>query len=255
MLAAGIGFLVAFVLVEGLPAPVATAAKQKVFFIALLGLIAGLLLDASSQRRVTGERVVILLLPLLALSWMALRLLSFGIAFDVVLSLVLLWLASVVILWRALHSGERGGTLVPGVQLLVSSIGLSVVALLGASASLAQLTAGLAAATGGVLLVAFLTLAVTGQKFGFGATGAFGGVGALLAISYVLVLFTEGVSLWAMAMLALVFLTDMVPARARFGGAVVRRAMQPVVLTVIATIPAAVAVGIAFVTGESASPY
>ena len=255
MVAVGIGFLVAFVLVEGAPAIAATTAKQKVFFIVVVGLVAGLLLDARASRRVLAERLAIVLFPLLVLLWMAQRLLSFGIELDVVLPLVVLWLGSMIVFWRLSVTGETGGALVPGVQLLVASVGLSVVALLGASASLAQLTAGLAASVGAVLLVAFLTLVFAGNRFGFGAVGAFGGGGALLAICYVLVMFTEGVSFWALAVLALVFLTDLVPVKARFGGTVVRRAMQPVMLTVIAAIPAGLAVLIAFLTGDGASPY
>ncbi len=68
-------------------------------------------------------------------------------------------------------------------------------------------------------------------------------------------LFTEDVSLWALAILSLIFLTDLVPLNIRFGNDAVRRALRPVALTLIAAIPAVVAIGVAFLTGEDASPY
>ena len=145
--------------------------------------------------------------------------------------------------------------MVPGVQILVASAGVAVVALIGASASLAQISGGLAAAMGGVLVLAFGALVVFGSRYGFGALGVFGAGGALLAIAYALVLFTEGVSLWALAVLSLVFLTDLVPLKVRVGGTMVRRALQPVALTIVAAVPTAIAVGLAFISGDGASPY
>ncbi len=254
MVGAVIGFLVTFAVVEGMPAFPATGAKQKVFFLGVAGVVLGLLLD-TRDRSAALERRGMVVFPAVGLLWMAQRLLSFGIDIEILLPLIVLWAVSVVILWRLSQTGVRGDIMVPGVQVLVASFGVSVVALFGASASLAQLSGGLAAATGGVLLLAFLALVVFGSRYGFGAVGVFGAGGTLLALSYVLVLFAEDVSLWALALLSLIFFTDLVPLRMRFGRAVVQRALQPVALTIIAAIPAAVAIGIAFLTGEDASPY
>ena len=254
MVAAAIGFLVTYVVVEGLPAFPAAGGKQKIFFLGLAGLVLGLLLDISGRAAVV-ERIAIVVFPAAGLLWMAQRLLSFGVDLEILLPLVLLWAVSVVILWRLSLAGAHGGIMVPGIQVVVASVGVSVVALVGASASLAQLSGGLAAATGGVLLLAFVALVVFGSRYGFGALGVFGAGGTLLALSYVLVLFTEDVSLWALAILSLIFLTDLVPLNIRFGNDAVRRALRPVALTLIAAIPAVVAIGVAFLTGEDASPY
>lgn len=254
MAAAAIAFLVVYVVVEGVPAFPAAGAKQKVFFLGVVGLVLGLLLDVRDRSAVV-ERIAIVAFPAAGLLWMAQRLLSFGIELEVLLPLVLLWAGSTVILWRLSQTGEQGGVMVPGVQVLVASIGVSVVALIGASASIAQLAGGLAASMGGVLLFAFAALVVFGSRYGFGALGTLGAGGALLALSYVLVLFTEDVSLWALAILSLIFLTDLVPFKLRFGGAAMRRALQPVAATIVAAIPAAIAIAVAVLTGEDASPY
>ena len=150
VVSAAISFLVAYAAIEGVPAFPASGAKQKVFYLVLAGSVLGLVLDVR-DRNALAERVAILVVPALGLLWMAQRLLSFGFDIDVLLPLLLLWVASIVILWR-LSRGATDGLITPGIQILVAGVGLSVVALFGASASLAQLSAGLAAATGGVLL-------------------------------------------------------------------------------------------------------
>lgn len=254
MVATVIAFLVTYAVVEGVPAFPATGAKQKVFFLGVVGLVLGLWLDVRG-RVAAVERIAIVVFPAVGLLWMAQRSLSFGIDIEILLRLVALWAVSVMVLWRLSQTGARGDIMVPGVQVLVASVGVSVVALVGASASLAQLSGGLAAAMGGVLVLAFVALVLFGSRYGFGAVGLFGAGGTLLALSYVLVLFTEDASPWALAILSAIFLTDLVPLKIRFGSGAVQRALQPVALTIIAAIPAAIAIGVAVVTGEGASPY
>ena len=125
--------------------------------------------------------------------------------------------------------------------------------MIGASASLGALAGAVAAAMGGVLLWLYVMVVAHDERFGFGALGWLASAGVLLFIGDLLVLFAPDVNRWSLALLLLVFLADKVPAGRRSRGAM-GRAMNPVVLTMIAAVPVVAAVGLAMLSGE-ASPY
>lgn len=249
--AAVVAFLVAFLIIESLPPFPPAAAKQKVFYLVLLALVVGLVLDLSGAPR-PFARGALLLFPLIGLAWIGWRPLVAGPDVQLILRLAVLWLVSAAILWRLMTLSDRGA-LGPGVQVLVAAAGTAFVALLGNSASLGVLASSVAAATGGVLSWAFLAAFFSSGRYGFGSVGVLGTGGALLTLVYVLVLFTETVNLIALAVLALVFAADRVAARMPPRRALGRVA-QPVVLAALAAIPAAAAVGVALIAQDT-SPY
>ncbi len=253
--AAIVGIVAAFWWIEGLPPILPTTGKQKIFYLILLALAAGWAIDGrEGRRRADGlERLSLFGLPVLALIWLAWRPLVAGPDTRLLIEMAVLWLAAVAVYWR-LRKQERAGALVGGVQVLVAAMGLSVVALLGASASLASLAGAVAAAMGGVLLWLFVVTVINDERFGFGALGWLACAGALLFIADVVVLFSPEVNRWSLALLLLVFVTDKVPLGRRRRGAL-DRAAQPVLLGLVAAVPAVAAVGVALLSGGGASPY
>ena len=253
--AAVAGILAAYWWIEKLPPVLPVTGKQKLFYFIVLLLVAGWAIDGPQrrQRKMSGfGRLAWLGLPALALIWLAWRPLLAGPDGQLLIEMAVLWLAAVLVHWR-LRGQERAGALVGGVQVLVAAIGLAIVALIGASASLGALAGAVAAAMGGVLLWLYVMVVAHDERFGFGALGWLASAGVLLFIGDLLVLFAPDVNRWSLALLLLVFLADKVPAGRRSRGAM-GRAMNPVVLTMIAAVPVVAAVGLAMLSGE-ASPY
>ena len=242
-----VGFLLAYLAIEALPMLPPPTAKQKVFYLVIIAAAAGLVLDRL-DRPALVERACLLLYPVVALVWLAWRPLQAGPDAALIAELVVLWVVSVIVLVR-LAAASGSGALRPGPLVVVAAVGAAVVALLGASASLAQLTAAVAAALGGLLSVAFAArLLGRATPYAFGATGVLGLGGALLGLAYIMVLFTPDISRPALAVLILVFVTDLVPHRfARLRGAL-RRAAGPVVLTALALVPAVIAIAVAWLS-------
>ncbi|MHA1564400.1 MAG: hypothetical protein ACTSX7_03715 [Alphaproteobacteria bacterium] len=254
--AAMAGILAAYWSIENLPPVLPVTGKQKLFYFIILLLVAGWAIDGPErrQRRLSGAaRLSLFGLPALALIWLAWRPLLDGPDVQLLSEMAVLWLVAVLVHWR-LQGQERAGALVGGVQVLVAAAGLAVVAVIGASASLAALAGAVAAAMGGVLLWLFVKTLAYDERFGFGALGWLASAGVLLFIGDVLVLFAPDVNRWSLALLLLVFLADKVPAGRRSRGAL-GRAMNPVVLTMIAAVPVVAAVGLAMLSGGGDSPY
>lgn len=126
-------------------------------------------------------------------------------------------------------------------MLLFAAIGVSIVALLGASASIAQLAGTLAAAIGGFLLWNW-----PWARYPLGAAGVLGGGGVLLSLVLTLGLFSEDVSRPALGLLILIFLAPPLAARLPLGRYAV---FGPIVLGIVAAIPVVLSALIAFAAG------
>jgi hypothetical protein len=244
MLGALAAFLLVFALIEGLPPFSAVTAKQKLFWLACIGGGAGLVAGVTG-RGSTLERALLVLLPAAGLLWLGERQWLRGPDTGFVVASLALWLGAAAILLRLRATGPAVHGFAGGVQLAVAAIGLALIALIGASASLATLAGALAAGLGGVLLVDYLAFLVAGRTSGLGAVGRLGVAAPLLFVAAILVLFGDGISLFAIAALALVFLSGRIPLRFGIGGMRLARAAEPVRATLLALLPAAVAVGIA----------
>lgn len=248
-----IGFLLAYLAIEALPDLPPSTAKQKVFYLVILAFVAGLTLDRAGRPRL-WQRAILLLYPVVALVWLAWRPLQAGPDARLIAELAVLWGVSAIILLR-LAAASSDGALRPGPLVVVAAVGAAVIGLVGASASLAQLSAAIAAALGGMLLVAFIARLLGRETpYDFGATGILGVGASLLTLVYVMVLFAPDVSRPALGVLLLVFVADLMPHRfARLHGAL-RRAAGPVILTLLAAVPTVVAIAVALLTLEE-SPY
>lgn len=242
------GFIVAYLLIVGLPALPPPSAMGKLFWAAVVGLALGLGADlAGLAPRRAGLLVGAWLA--LALGWLALPRLTAATGLGQTLMVLgLLAVAAVPVLRRG--AGGQGAT-APGVVLLALALAVGGTAFAGASASVAQLAFALAAATGGLLL---WNWPVERHQWGAAGQAAFGVVVLLAAV---LAFFTDARAEVLLAVLPALFaerLRNRLPLPHTAAG----RAVGTVALGAIAAVPAIAAVGIAFLLaagGESPSGY
>jgi hypothetical protein len=237
--AVGITYLVTYIVLFGwLPFP-PIASGQKIAYLALFALIVGLLLDLRPEARFY-QRLVAIVWPGIVVGWLGWRQLS-TLSSDVLLNSGLLWLAGIFILLQLFRN--RGPTPESSIIVLVAVSGASLVALFGASGSVGQQFGVVAAAMGGFILWNWPT-----PRFSFGALGAVGIGGTLMALATQTVLFTDASKI-ALAIILVVFLTPLLTDRFRFAE---RPALRVVVFGFVAAIPAILASVVAFImTGES----
>ncbi|KAA0578520.1 hypothetical protein FZ983_19125 [Azospirillum sp. B21] len=249
--AAGIaaGFLVVFAMVVGQPALPPPSSMGKLFWSSAAGLLLGVAADAAGLR---GRAVSAALAVWLAgsLLWIALPALD---SMAAVVSVVIL-LATAV--WVAFargsqtHGAEKAESpTAPAASLLALALAVGGTALIGSSASIAQMALALAASAGGFLLWNWPV-----ERHGWGLSGRVAtGIAVLLA--GVLTLFTQAqtaVLLLALPALLAGHVSRFVPQ----GHGPVGRAASSAAVTVVAVLPALVAIGAAYaLTGGEASPY
>jgi hypothetical protein len=263
--ALGIGaafFATYYIIHSGVPAfpPVATA--QKLFYVAAAGLALGLVLDLAGAAR-SGGHLFAFVVPIAALAWMRWPQLMAGPGGALIATLVVLFLASIVVYWRQAASARGADTdeassaaLFPAIQLLAAGIGLGGIALLGISLSFGSLAMALAAGTGGYLLVSYLAHLFGGRGLGYGAVGALGGGGIWLALAYAAVFAADApVKIVLIGVVALAFAVDFVARPlallvAAGGSPAAARFVQPLAYGIVVAIAPAAALGYAwFVLG------
>lgn len=249
--AAGIaaGFLVVFAMVVGLPALPPPSSMGKLFWSSAAGLLLGVAADAAGLR---GRAVSAALAVWLAgsLLWIALPALDSMAA--VVSFAILLATAAWVAFARTsqTHGSMRGESpTAPAASLLALALAVGGTALIGSSASIAQMALALAASAGGFLLWNWPV-----ERHGWGLSGRVAtGIAVLLA--GVLTLFTQAqtaVLLLALPALLAGHVSRFVPQ----GHSAVGRAASSAAVTVVAVLPALAAIGAAYaLTGGEASPY
>ncbi len=254
----GAGFFAAYYLIRGgIPSFPPPATSQKVFYVAAAGLGLGMMLDLAGLTR-AGGHLFAFLLPAGALYWMRQNQIAAGPGGTLIATLVVLFLVSVVVYWRQAASARgadepkaSSAALFPAIQILVAGIGLGGIALLAISLGYGNLAFALAAATGGYLLMSYLAHLVTGRGFGFGATGAFGAGGALLALAYAAVFEADTtIELVLLGVVALAFVVDFLArplalAAPPSAGAAARL-VQPIVYGLVVGIPPAAALAYAW---------
>lgn len=243
-IAAIIGFLLAYVLLQGVPAFPPAAATQKLFYLVLLAGGAGFALDLTG-RTASLQRSLRIVFPGLALLWLAWRQLAAGVALAELATLAALWAGGALVFWRLERAETEGGGLSAALMLIVAALGVAGVATLGSSPNPAQLAGALAAAAGGVALWGYGVWLAKATRGPFGATTQFGGGGALLGLAYILVLFTPQASRLALIVLLLVFFADLAAGRIRLGNSLRGRAFGPILFAALAAVPALAALGVA----------
>ncbi|AVA26164.1 hypothetical protein [Rhizobium sp. NXC24] len=189
-----VSFLAAYWFVYNkIPAFPPVGAVNKIFFIALLGTVVGIVLEFSGLQRL--GKMLALLQPIVAALYIGQPILG-----ATPLEVLFAATAGVAVMAFVLFgNGEasdddvrRGG----GVAVL--ALGFAPIALLGASSSTFQLCLLYAAASFGVLV-----LHVTKPAFRFGPVSYLGGLGGLLSVADTVVLVTRKTDLVALAVLAL----------------------------------------------------
>ena len=241
--AAGISlaFLVGYVLILGLPAAWPTSAAQKILVIAVLATLVGLALDLSKD---TPEvtRLLAYLLPLAALLWLGWTRVTAPDWADIA-ALAVTAIAGGFAIARTLAQDAEATE--SGIKLMVAAAALGFIAVLGRSASFGQLSGILAAATAG-----FLAWNWPIPRFRFAAAAVLGCGVIFLALTGAVAVFTNAPKP-ALGLLFPIFFADMAVGRIRIGTRRLDDAVRPVLVFVVALIPAIAAVGLAHLLGGS----
>ena len=261
----GLAFLAIFLLIIGWPGFPPNAAVGKLGWGVMAGLVVALLLDL--RPRTHGVRQLAGLgLLLLVGAWILSPLVK-TLALGDALRLAVLGIV-VALIWPRLapaadasrrESGRVGSDgsddspVLPATLVLMAALAVGGVALVGASASLAQLGFALAASIGGLLLWNWPQ-----SRHHYGVAALWAGGGTLLLLIIILVFFTQSRAEALLAAVPLFFVDRLsracpLPANA-FG-----RALAPVVTGVLALVPALAAIGLAYLlsgalTGGAESP-
>lgn len=241
----GIAFLIIHALVVGVPDLPPPSSTGKLFWASAAGVILGAAADATGLRGRAGSALVALWLAA-SLAWIALPVLDSPTAGLTLLVLIAagVWIA----VTSAADNGEDGPT-APAAAVLALGLAVGGTALIGSSASVAQMALALAAATGGFLLWNWPV-----ERHAWGVSGqAAAGLAVLLA--GVLALFTQAQA--PVLLLALpAALAGRVRRRLPVPVSAAGRAMVAAAVTAVAVLPALVAVGAAFLLSDAdASPY
>lgn len=259
----GAAFFAAYHLIHnGVPAFPPAATAQKMFYVAAAGLALGLVLDLASAAR-SGGHLFAFAVPIAALAWMRWPQLTAGPGGALIATLVVLFLASIVVYWRQAAAARGSDTeeassaaLFPAIQVLVAGIGLGGIALLGISLSVGSLAMALAAGAGGYLLVSYLAHLFAGRGLAYGATGAFGAGGVWLALAYAAIFAADApVKIALVGVVAVAFAVDFLARPlallvAAGGAPATARLLQPLAYGIVVAIPPAAALAYAwFVLG------
>lgn len=249
--AIGLGVLAVFVAVFHAVPFLDPVSNRAIGEVAVMGLVLG---AALALKRPSPElqRMIALAAPAAILFWLGgLRLLHQP--WRELLVTALLALGGSAVFARLDRARGRG--MDPLVLLLVASVGLAGTAFFAGSASLAQLAGGIAAATGG-----FLVWNWPVARWHFGPMGLLAGGGAFFAVAATLALRMPQPPLWSLALLVAVFFAEPLAARLRRGWpsggrgtvALLSRALAPLVLGLVAALPAFGAFAIAYLTTRGA---
>jgi hypothetical protein len=248
MLGAPLAFLLVYLLIEGLPPLLAVTAKQKLFWLAGAGALLGSAMQAAPNDAL--DRALLVLVPAIGLLWLGERQWLRGPETGFVVLSALLWLGAAAILLRLRATNMAAQGLGGGVRTVVAAAGLACVALLGGSVSLATLAGALAAGLGGVLLLDYAMLLAGHRPFGLDAIGRIGAALPLMFLAAILVLFGDGVSAIAVALLGFVFVSGRIPVWAGRGAQGPGPALEPVRAALLALLPAALAAAVAWLQAD-----
>jgi len=240
--AVGAGILAAYVATLGWPPLAPQTASHKLFYLVGAGAGLGLVLDLVRA----GRAVVMAALVAFALAGLAWLL---GHRLDRLalwpgLPLFVVWAAVLVRLWQVRDQGAVAPAMV-----VAAASALAGIAILGATALVGQLAAGVAASAG-----AFALLNWPWPRWRFGNAGVLAAGGALGALASQLVLYTEA-SRWAIGLAALVFVADLGAQRVRIRGRRPGPVLRPVVVIVLALVPLAAAVAAAVLQSDDEGEY
>jgi len=237
--AIGVAFLAGYTLLFTWPDFPPRSSGQKLVYAVLAGAVIGAVIDLMKSPALF-KYLAIILWPAAIIGWLGWRQLT-NLSFETGVTLGLLFIAAVFMFDRLANYGSRPSQ--ASVVLLVASIGASFIALIGASGSLSQKFAILAAAAGGFLLCNWPK-----PRFNFGIAALMAGGGAFLSLATSIVLFSE-VHLISFALLLLVFLAPMGAQKLPWQRS---PALGPIMIGIVGAIPVIAGTAIAIVVaGDS----
>jgi hypothetical protein len=233
--AVGLAFLLAFIALFGSLPFIGRPPHRLVAETAALGTVLGVVLRLAGK----DGRLTAILAPLALVLW------RYGIALPdlpwrALLPAIAFAIGGVAVARQLQVSASRGA--VPIVQSAVAALGLAGIATFFGAAALVPLALALAASLAG-----FLAWNWPNPRWPLGPAGWLAAGGALLAMALSL-----GQSLLALpplGLLALVFFVEPAAQRLAAGSGVIGRALSPLVLAVVAGVPALAAMGAALLLG------
>jgi hypothetical protein len=240
------GLLAAFFQLRGIPPLPPNSAPEKLFYLIVLAGLIGVALDLLGHPPRIG-RLAFLLFPVICLAWFNLRPLLAHPDVGLLMKLALMWAGAAIVLWQICVANARGGALAGAVLILATAVGAAGVAALAPFIGVTLLCASVAAVAGALALWAYGVRLLVGAPMTIGATSLLGAAGGLVATVLLLVLFTD-VSTAGAAFLVAVPFVGLVAEPLLLGGGIGRRVFGPVILTVVAAVPAAAAIGLAYLT-------
>jgi hypothetical protein len=241
------GLLMAFVQLRGMPSLPPNSAPDKLFYLITLAGLIGVALDLVDCPPLIG-RLAFVLFPAICLAWFSLRPLLAGPDFELLIKLALMWAGAAIFLWQICVATTRGSALAGAILVAVTAVGAAGVAALAPFIGVTLLCASVAAVTGATALWAYGARVLAGASMTIGATSLLGAAGGLVATVLLLVLFTASVSTAGAVLLIAVPFAGLVAEPFLLGGGIGRRVFGPVLLTVVAAVPAAGAIGLAYLT-------
>lgn len=230
-LAVPAGFIAAYVLTLGLPPLVPNSSGQKIFYIALLagatGLILGTVKDHSGRRALVGIAV-----SAFAIGWLGWRNLTGEPSPDHIVMALIFGGAAIAFFASERQYQDPADKTVP---LLVVGLALAGIAFFGASASLAQNSSAMAAALGAVLVLNWPT-----RRFGLTVIARLTAIPVFIGLITQLALFTSAPA-WISALLIPSLFADKLADRFMPVEDTKAAFWRPVLIGLIAAVPAAVA--------------
>jgi hypothetical protein len=239
------GLLLAFVQLRGVPSLPPNSAPEKLFYLITLAGLIGVALDLLGRPPLIG-RLAFVLFPAICLAWFSLRPLLAGPDVGLLIKLALMWAGAAIVLWQICVATARGGALAGAILIIATAVGAAGVAALAPFIGVTLLCAAVAAVVGAIALWAYGARLLVGAPMTIGATSLLGAAGGLVATVLLLVLFTASVSTAGAALLIAVPFTGLIAERLLLGGGIGRRIFGPVLLTLVAAVPAAGAIGVAY---------
>ncbi|KEA65010.1 hypothetical protein ADIMK_0712 [Marinobacterium lacunae] len=239
---AGASVMLSFLICQALiqmPVFPPRSSSQKLPYLVAVAVLLGLLID-SLDLKARVQHIAMAVLAVAGIGWLlAGRFERIEIAGWILLPM--LFASALLAQQRCM---ARRDTLDGGIVLLLASAGIGAVALIGASASMAQVCFALMAALGGFLLWNWPT-----WRFPLGATAQLGTITALLTLATQMLFFTKANG-WALLLLLPLLLVD------RIGRSMESPRLRAVAVTVAAAVICAIAVGTAWMMVEpSTSSY
>lgn len=229
----GLGVVAALFLTVGFVSgwpnfPPATSTHKVHVFMAFFGIFGLLIAKLYGTDKAPVARVISALLLAFAAGGLALPIIQRGPEFGVFLPsfiLIVGWLVAFI-----MSNEKRSDDLTWPIMLMCAAFGVGTVALIGASASIAQAAFASAAAIGGYCLLNWPK-----RHFGFGPVGVMGVGGFLMSLSVQLDLYTRASSLALLPLLGLLsvpYLSE----RVQFGPEKLQWLIRPGVVAVLSAI-------------------